>query len=212
MILLHYKPESLEENFSNVLKLSNDFLREINACIWDYNRICNVYTNPNVYNYYLVNGMINPYANRFEDEMKQLAYRVFGFTLTVFETLSYALDYWRIKTDSKQNNRKVTDKEYDQAVKLLARKKKISNRDKEILLKFRPERNYCTHYGRIQFCEFIFHNREVLYNLIQVILELLKPMNVDEDIVSKYNLLQGNYIEQIKETLDKFSVDNDYVA
>ena len=144
--------------------------------------------------------------------MEQLAYKVFGYTLTVFETLSYALDYWRIHTDSKQKNRNVTDKEYDQALKLLSRKKKISNSDKEILLKFRPQRNYCTHYGRIQFCTFIFNHQMILYNLIQVILSLLGQMDINYAVVSEYNLLQGDYIEQIKETLDEFSRDNNCVA
>lgn len=209
---MYYKPESLEENFSNVLKLRDNFMNNIKSYMWEYGWICRVYTDANAYNFYSRNYMINPYVNSFEAAMEQLAYKVFGYTLTVFETLSYALDYWRIHTDSKQKNRNVTDKEYDQALKLLSRKKKISNSDKEILLKFRPQRNYCTHYGRIQFCTFIFNHQMILYNLIQVILSLLGQMDINYAVVSEYNLLQGDYIEQIKETLDEFSKDNNCVA
>lgn len=209
---MYYKPESLEENFSNVLKLRDNFMNNIKSYMWEYDWICRVYTDANTYNFYLRNYMINPYVNSFDAAMEQLAYKVFGYTLTVFETLSYALDYWRIHTDSKQKNRNVTDKEYDQALKLLSRKKKISNSDKEILLKFRPQRNYCTHYGRIQFCTFIFNHQTILYNLIQVILSLLGQMDINYAVVSEYNLLQGDYIEQIKETLDEFSRDNNCVA
>ena len=209
---MYYKPESLEENFSNVLKLRDNFMNNIKSYMWEYDWICRVYTDANTYNFYLRNYMINPYVNSFDAAMEQLAYKVFGYTLTVFETLSYALDYWRIHTDSKQKNRNVTDKEYDQALKLLSRKKKISNSDKEILLKFRPKRNYCTHYGRIQFCTFIFNHQTILYNLIQVILSLLGQMDINYAVVSEYNLLQGDYIEQIKETLDEFSRDNNCVA
>ena len=79
-------------------------------------------------------------------------------------------------------------------------------------MKFRPQRNYCTHYGRIQFCTFIFNHQMILYNLIQVILSLLGQMDINYAVVSEYNLLQGDYIEQIKETLDEFSRDNNYVA
>ena len=106
---MYYKPESLEENFSNVLKLRDNFMNNIKSYMWEYDWICRVYTDANTYNFYLRNYMINPHVNSFDAAMEQLAYKVFGYTLTVFETLSYALDYWRIHTDSKQKNRNVTD-------------------------------------------------------------------------------------------------------
>ena len=45
-----------------------------------------------------------------------------------------------------------------------------------------------------------------------MILSLLGQMDINYAVVSEYNLLQGDYIEQIKETLDEFSRDNNYVA
>ena len=207
-----YKPISLEENYSNVQYLGNIFWNEINSFIWEYSNICWKYGDINRYHQLVCQNLINPYLNNPESEMRHLAYKVFGFTSNVFETLAYALDYWRIHTDSKQTNRNVTDKEYDQALRLLAKKHKISGSDKEILLDFRPQRNYCTHYGRIQFCVFIFNNSNVLYNLIQVITQLLGQMDVNSDRVSEFNAQQGNYIEDMKKVLDEFRIDNFNVA
>lgn len=211
-MMMFYKPESVEENYSNVQVLQNIFLNEINAFIWEFNNIQWKYSDINRYNQLVYQNLINPYLDNPEAEIRHLAYRIFGFTSNVFETLSYALDCWRIRTDSKQSNRKITDKEYDQAVRLLEKKHKISGNDKEVLLGFRPQRNYCTHYGRIQFCTFIFDNRMVLYNLIQVMAPLLSQMNLNNDIVAEFNLQQGDYIEKIKNVLGEFSLDNFNVA
>ena len=81
---MYYKPESLEENFSNVLKLRDNFMNNIKSYMWEYDWICRVYTDANTYNFYLRNYMINPYVNSFDAAMEQLAYKVFGYTLTVF--------------------------------------------------------------------------------------------------------------------------------
>lgn len=33
---MYYKPESLEENFSNVLKLRDNFMNNIKSYMWEY--------------------------------------------------------------------------------------------------------------------------------------------------------------------------------
>ena len=63
-----------------------------------------------------------------------------------------------------------------------------------------------------QFCVFIFNNSNVLYNLIQVITQLLGQMDVNSDRVSEFNAQQGNYIEDMKKVLDEFRIDNFNVA
>ena len=55
---MYYKPESLEENFSNVLKLRDNFMNNIKSYMWEYDWICRVYTDANTYNFYLRNYMI----------------------------------------------------------------------------------------------------------------------------------------------------------
>lgn len=207
-MMLFYKPESVEENYSNVQILYDIYWNEISAFIWEFNNIQWKYSDIGRYNQLVYQNPINPYLNDPEAEIRHLAYKIFGFTSTVFATLSYALDCWRKRTDSKQKNRNITDKQYDQAVRLLEEKHKISGDDKEVLLGFRTQRNYCTHYGRIQFCTFIFDNSVVLYNLIQVITLLLSQMDIDNDIVKKFNLQQGDYIEKIKDVLSEYSLDN----
>lgn len=52
---MYYKPESLEENFSNVLKLRDNFMNNIKSYMWEYGWICRVYTDANTYNFYLRN-------------------------------------------------------------------------------------------------------------------------------------------------------------
>lgn len=49
---MYYKPESLEENFSNVLKLRDNFMNNIKSYMWEYGWICRVYTDANAYNFY----------------------------------------------------------------------------------------------------------------------------------------------------------------
>ena len=48
---MYYKPESLEENFSNVLKLRDNFMNNIKSYMWEYDWICRVYTDANTYNF-----------------------------------------------------------------------------------------------------------------------------------------------------------------
>ena len=57
-----------------------------------------------------------------------------------------------------------------------------------------------------------FNNSNVLYNLIQVITQLLGQMDVNSDRVSEFNAQQGNYIEDMKKVLDEFRIDNFNVA
>lgn len=203
-----YKPVSLEENYSNVQRLQGIFWGYIQAYIWEYRNIVDKYENPYRYNQLLMINAINPYLNGYEAEMGCLAYGIYGFTSNVFETLAYALDCWRIQTDNKQKNRDITNKQYDQALDLLTKKKKISGSDKETLLGFRKARNYYVHSGRMQFCRFIFDNGTVLYNLISVITELLGGMNMNPNLILEFDYQQGDCIEEMKEVLENFAIDN----
>lgn len=206
-----YKPESLEENLSNVRYLKSIFWKDINKFVWSYRQTWQIYHNPISYSQAVYYGFINPLST-YEDEIRHLAYEIFGFTSNVFETLSYALDCWRIHNDSLQKNRKITDKEYDQAINLLAKKKKIMGNDKEILLKFRPQRNFYVHYGKIQFCDYIFNNSGILYNLIDVVEKMLGQMGMNETLLLEFNRQQGYYIEQMKEVLEEFAINNSNIA
>ena len=208
----YYKPMSLEENYSNIQSLNNNFGDQINSFIWEYNNILWKYGDVNRYNQLVYYGIINPYLNSLEKELQDLAYGIWGFTSHVFTTLSYALDCWRINTDSKQKNRNVTDKEYDQALQWLVKKNKISESEKNELLNFRFERNYYTHYGRLQFCKYIFEHAYVLHNLIKMIADLLGQMNMDYSMILQFNLEQANYIEEMKNVLDEFMVYNFHIA
>lgn len=210
--MIQYKPTSLEENYSNLLNLEYNFSNQINAFIWEYDNIFYKYGNLNIYNQLINLNQINPYLSNPEAEMRQLAYSIFGFTSSVFETLSYALDYWRIHTDATQRNRNITDKQYDQALNLLALKHKISGNDKEVLLDFRTQRNYSTHYGRIQFCEYIFYRRAALFNLIQIMVQLLGQMEMDYNVVLRFDSQQLQYIEEMKRALAEYELENPVVA
>ena len=207
-----YKPTTLEENYCNVKNLGNTFWRYINSFIWEYNTILSKYSDINRYNLLVSQGLVNPFLNNPESELTLLAYSIYGFTSHTFETLAYALDCWRIHVDSREKNRNVSNKQYDQGLELLVDKQKISRTDKEVLLDFRRQRNYCTHYGRICFCKFIFENSKVLYELIQVITRLLEQIDMDYDVISYLNLQYSGFIEEMKKVLDEYIQDNQIVA
>lgn len=207
-----YKPTTLEENYSNVLNLRSHFINAINSFIWEYYDICNKYSSEFQYYQALSQGRINPYCNGYENELRMLACKIYGYTSNVFETLAYALDFWRKQTDINLKNRNITDKEYDQAIKLLCLKKKINGNDKENLLAFRLERNYCTHFGRVVFCQYIFHNANALFNLLNIICALLGEMPIDKNVFSDFQAQQGNYIEEMKLVLGDFALSNLNIA
>lgn len=208
----YYKPTTIEENYSNIQQLQHNFLNDINSFVWEFNDIFQKYLNEFQYNQAIMQGRINPYCNGYENEIRMLAYKIHGYTSNVFETLAYALDFWRKQADTKQKNRNITDKEYDQAINLLAKKDKKIRSDKEALLSFRKERNYNTHYGRLTFCQYIFNTTYPLYNLIYVVCQLLGQMNMNAYLVSEFQNQQGDYIENMKEVLLLFSIDNPNVA
>ena len=199
-----YKPTSIEENYSNILRLLQFFECRIRGYIWEYNEIVYKYQDINRYNQYLCIGAINPYINSYEEEMQDLAYKIHGFATNVFETLAYAMDCWRIKVDYSQRNRRITDKAYDQALELLVRRNKISGKDKETLLGFRQERNYINHYGRIQFCRFVFEHSNEIYGLICTVAKLLEIMQMDEIIVANFDAQQLNFLKEMENELSKF--------
>lgn len=71
---MYYKPESLEENFSNVLKLRDNFMNNIKSYMWEYGWICRVYTDANTYNLYLtVNNFYSPLGLIFSDNTEFLS-------------------------------------------------------------------------------------------------------------------------------------------
>ncbi len=210
--MIIYKPTTVEENYSNIINLQNIFQTFINGCIWDYNTIIWKYSDINRYNLLVSQGLVNPFFNNPEWELAQLAYRIYGFTSCAYETLTYALDCWRIHTDSKQRKRNISDKQYIQDLSFLCDNRHISKSDKWILLGFRDQRNYSTHYGRIVFCKYIFDNSVVLYNLIQVVAKLIGQLNMDSNSVSDFNSAQMDCIEEMKLALNKFKLDNNLAA
>lgn len=201
-----YKPTSLEENYSNIVYMRNIFCNQINSYIYQYNNIVRIYTSPYLYNQFLCANLINPYLT-YEGAIRELAYSILGFTVELFERISYALDYWRVKIKNKKRN--ITNSEYDYSIQLLNQKNKITSRDKEILLNYRIKRNYYTHYGRIIFCRYIFDNSYTIYNLLLVIENLLSDMNVNQIEVEKFLVSQEDFIIEMEKVLS--NLKNQYV-
>ena len=206
-----YKPCTIEENYCNVKHLKDSFWHSINSFAWEYNFIFRKYNDTYYYNQLLASGLINPYLSNFEDDMCHLAYRIFGFTSCTFETLSYALDVWRINTDAKLKNRNVTDKQYNQAIDFLCQKCK-SIKDESVLLAFRTQRNYTTHYGRIYFCDYVFKHGVQLYSLIETITYLLEQMNLDLAKVRFFLEQQTAFIEDMNNVLSNYNQVNCIIA
>lgn len=166
------KPESWEENYNNIKYLEETFRNKIDSFIQHYNNIKCKYGDPYRYNSLLQLGYIDPNQS-FYTEMEGLAFEISWFTILTFERVAYALDYWLICTTTTRKDGRTT-KNYDRALELLAEKRKITGSEKEILKSFRGKRNCAIHSARIEFCDFIFVNRNVLYKLIYVLRKLLE--------------------------------------
>lgn len=200
----YYKPYTLEENYYNIMYLQQDFIYQVKGYIWKIGDVVSRYQNPQRYYQFLALGAINPYINGYEREMRDLAYDIWGFTSCVYETLAYALDYWQVHINYKPKYRVVTDKEYDKSIALLKEKRKINGEEKETLLKFRKDRNSSAHYGRIQFCRYIFDNYQLIWKVISIIKSLLEDMRVNFKDVEKFREEQCAMIEEMKEVFEGF--------
>ena len=201
--MMTYKPETLEENYFNIETLRNNFWRDVNSFYWGFNEILNKYGNPASYNLALCQGRINPFCNSFEREVFMLACQIVGYTVHVYETLSYALDFCMISKDGKQK-RNVSSKNYDQAIHRLAKMKKIDEETKKHLLRFRQERNFCVHYGQVIFCNYIFKNFTYLQQLINLIYSWLGEQQMDLNCIKSYERMYDDLVEKMKVELLKY--------
>ncbi len=207
----YYKPESKEENYANVIFLKENFWNIINGQIWNFNQMEYRYMNASYYNWLLANNLVNPYMN-YGVEMLNFAFSVFGFASDTYERIAYALDCWHRAKDKKLQNRKASNSEFSQAVEMLKTKNKIDRKDVPVVLNFRLERNFATHYGRIQFVKYIFNNANVIYNLICVTCDQLKSLEIDEDNFIKFYNAQYDFIKDIREALNDFVISNSEIA
>ena len=194
-----YKPTTLEENYSNIVYIKKFFLDQVNSYIWQYHNIISIYNNPYKYYQLFYAGMINPYLNSFEAEIRNLAYNILGFTVSVFEIIAYALDCWCINSTGIKRN--ITTHEYDKSINLLNKKKLIKKNDIGVLLDFRKQRNGYVHYGRLNFCKYIFDNRFYIDNLLQSVEDLLSNMNMDLKRYEAFSDEQEDYFIEMQKTL-----------
>lgn len=205
-----YKPNTQEENYVNVAYLYRNFWNDMHAFVWEYQDIQSKYYNTeSAYNAFW-QGRINPYCYGAEAEMRMLAYKIYGYSINVFEIVAYSLECWKIQQNSNPKGSKVTDKQYDQGIRLLARKGVISNEKKEKLLRFRIERNAYAHNGREIFCRYIFDNVYVIFNLIENLVNLLACRISEEQFL--YILeVKSHYIEEMQDVMESCRILTDNV-
>ncbi|WP_058953065.1 hypothetical protein [Clostridium tyrobutyricum] len=196
-----YKPDTIEENLANIVFIKNNFWNLINSYIFDYNNLIETYTNINFYNYRL-----NPYSS-FENEMIKFAYSVWGFTNDIYERICYALDCWKRIISKKKDG--ATDKNYDKVIKKLKEKNLIDKRDVPHILNFRSARNYSTHYGRIQFINYIFNHSSLVYSLLETTGDILmQQLNINNEQYLYYIDRQLDFISELKQTLEIYRENN----
>lgn len=205
-----YKPNTQEENYVNIACLYRNFWNDMHAFVWEYQDIQSKYYNTeSAYNAFW-QGRINPYCYGAEAEMRMLAYKICGYSINVFEIVAYSLECWKIQQNSNPKGSKVTDKQYDQGIRLLARKGVISNEKKEKLLRFRIERNAYAHNGREIFCRYIFDNVYVIFNLIENLVNLLACRISEEQFL--YILeVKSRYIEEMQDVMESCRILTDNV-
>ena len=115
-----YKPNTQEENYVNVAYLYRNFWNDMHAFVWEYQDIQSKYYNTeSAYNAFW-QGRINPYCYGAEAEMRMLAYKIYGYSINVFEIVAYSLECWKIQQNSNPKGSKVTDKQYDQGMFMVA--------------------------------------------------------------------------------------------
>lgn len=205
-----YKPNTQEENYINIAYLYRNFWNDMRAFVWEYQDVQSKYYNAeSAYNAFW-QGRINPYCNGAEAEMRMLAYKIYGYSINLFEIVAYSLECWKIQQSSNPKGSKVTDKQYDQGIRLLARKGVISNEEKEKLLKFRIERNVYAHNGREIFCRYIFDNAYVIFNLIENLVNLLTCRISEEQFLYVLEV-KSRYIEEMQDVMESCRILTDNV-
>jgi hypothetical protein len=199
-----YTPKTLEENWANVRRMTEDYWWYIQKIRNDYGIITNKFW----YN----GGNYNNVARReYELDMQWLAYGVFGFTSDIYERLAYAVDYWR-RLQDRRNKDNPSDKKYDQSLRLLAEKRKITGDMKEKLLPFRIERNNGTHYGRIILVDYILRNAQVVYEFICVVDNLLSGYDYNELQYKQFMNSQTQFVQDIEKLFSTFIESEEAIA
>lgn len=201
---MKYKPETLEENLSNIRWIQNNIYPIINHLTTRFNVIQDIYTNQYAYNQALHMGFIN-YNWNYEIAMADLAYSIYGFTNDIYNRIAYALDL--INRDD--FGRSI--KNYDRDIKKLSQIELISKQDKEDLLRFRLARNYGTHYGKVVFIDYIFRNVHSIYNVVGIINQLFSNYTINILEYKKYLEEQYSFIQDLKNNLEDYEIAN-YIA
>ena len=185
----YYKPEKLEEIYSNIQNLENTFFPTLNNYILNYYNLN--YYNLNQYDIYTQNNLY------YVINMNMLSDAICQFISRVFESLSFALNYW-YNSVSKKNNR-VTDKQYDQGISLLIKKNKLSKECEQDILKLREQRNIIDHCSIPYFNSYIFNKSSEIYHLLQTIKELSFQMDMNTDEVLYSDMKYQNNIKDMNE-------------
>lgn len=202
---MKYKPQTIEENLANIVWMRNNFYPIIDSYISQYNCLNQIYSNPFTFNAALGIGVISPYTN-YEIEISKMTYSIFGFLNDVYNRISYGLDCWnrhsnKIKAGASTEN-------YDNLIRVLKSKKVITGVEKASLLRFRPVRNYSTHYGKIIFSDYLFRNAGLLYQILISIENLLRANSFDNQNYLNYLNSQSNFIQDLQNTMSDFAVTN----
>ena len=104
------------------------------------------------------------------------------------------------------------NKEFNQGIEYLEKKKIINLEQKNSYTEFRDARNGYVHYGRIVFCQFIFDNSGHLYNLLDMLVGLFESFRLDPIKLNEFNLMQLSFLDSMKEVLNQFVEDNVLIA
>lgn len=198
---MKYKPETLEENLSNIRWIQSNIYPIINHLITRFNVIQDIYTNQYSYNQALYMGFIN-YNWNYEIAMADLAYSIYGFTNDIYNRIAYALDL--INRDDVGRS----IKNYDRDIRKLSQMELINKQDKEDLLRFRLARNYGTHYGKVVFIDYIFRNVHSIYNVVGIINQLLSNYTINILEYKKFLEEQYSFIQDLKNNLEDYEIAN----
>lgn len=198
---MKYKPETLEENLSNIRWIQSNIYPIINHLTTRFNVVQDIYTNQYTYNQALRMGFIN-YNWNYEIAMADLAYSIYGFTNDIYNRIAYALDF----INRNEVGRSI--KNYDRDIKKLSQMELINEQDKEDLLRFRLARNYGTHYGKVMFIDYIFRNTYLIYNVVGIINQVLSNYTINILEYKKFLEQQYSFIEDLKSNLEDYKITN----
>lgn len=205
--MANYAPQTVEANLASVIMLKNNFYAYMNYYFNQCRYINWKYSNMWNYNLNVNNGGI---CSTVEIEMGALAYSIYGFANNLYQSISHGLDCWNLTR--KKIRAGVTDKNYDRLIKILSEEEYIAKNEEMTLLNFRKSRNFSTHNGRITFMEYIFQNGNLIYNLLELIGNLLKNIAVI-DITQYQQGLESQmcFMEELRDTLLEYASDNNLV-